>query len=627
MVWKTPQRKFLTPDLPTITPTKTGRGILLDTEPVFLQSLVSGALGMLFDENNWEQYGSATPEETAQYFRNCEDIIMPICEAIIDCIQNDADTRTALADALTELGFSASGANGINAGYPKEVILNPTLFDNCATDDLYGACMEVVSAMDRLTNDLLEFIEVFTNYLEAQKKILEKIPVIGLLGEVGGIVDYYFEVMTELYTATYTQAVQEQIACEIFCLAKEDCKITMSIIRQAYANIVADTVAIPLNGTLQDIFDAILQIPLAVDVKLVAGIHSSFLEIFARGGEINGLTWRYIQIALEAYLPVTPLCECPFCQNFDYTINDGGFTAIDSHATYSSGQYWTAVSYIDGTNRRKSTSIKKTFTACTMTSIDVRFTSASVLQNDLGANNEIIGLLNGITVFTATETPQGYASLHTFSWSGEETIDEVQIHIYGGTKTGTGAFSPSQNGGNSMIRSVEFNGFNGSFGLDNCDGWCERVDFLQGNQGFTVEPNYAGLYTSNGWEGVTYQPSGGGENRGVSVAKTFGFNITRCTSVEMYYTANVLQNAGVYNQFTLLQDTTGLVNVYELAETQTEGHFLAWSGSETTFNKLSCQVWAGATNTPPLAPNEGECHLLYFILRGNGANPFGIGNC
>lgn len=56
---------WLTPDVDDFLESQTERCIVL---PGSLWSFVTGALTLLAESENWEQYGDATPEDTSQYF-------------------------------------------------------------------------------------------------------------------------------------------------------------------------------------------------------------------------------------------------------------------------------------------------------------------------------------------------------------------------------------------------------------------------------------------------------------------------------------------------------------------------------------------------------------------------------
>lgn len=314
MAYKKP--RFLTPNEPQEDSPTIVRTIFLPSEPEEIQALVDGAISLLFEDDNWLKNGEMTEAETAQYYRNLNIMATTFCQAMINCILTDDDVRQALYDAMVAGGFSPSGASDTNTGEAIPSITEREVFEDCDEENLYGASLKIVEAMDRLTNDILEFVEIFTNFLEAQSKFLEKIPVIGLLGSIPETIDFFFECLTEIYNAVYTLPVQEAIACEIYCRALDnDCTITMQIIREAYSEFVSSDITLNISGDLQDFIDSILAVPLTVDAFWVGVIHSAWQEIFARGGEINGLTWRYIELAMDSFTPATPLCEDCACAN------------------------------------------------------------------------------------------------------------------------------------------------------------------------------------------------------------------------------------------------------------------------------------------------------------------------
>lgn len=61
---------WLTPDIDQLSNPLTCRKISISGD---LWLYLTGALELLADSNNWEQFGTATPEEIASYFRDAID--------------------------------------------------------------------------------------------------------------------------------------------------------------------------------------------------------------------------------------------------------------------------------------------------------------------------------------------------------------------------------------------------------------------------------------------------------------------------------------------------------------------------------------------------------------------------
>lgn len=178
----------------------------------------------------------AYPEQWVEVFwvliRNTR-YSMSICSLIIDCILNDADVQQALSDFITNHPGGTTN--------PKETELPPSVTGgnmlspnpDCDPDIVWGQMVGIVQTVDRMITDFLETWETYTNSGEIIGAVVSAIPVISVLAEtigVDGIIDYanaIVDAIKENYEADYTLEYEQQLACELFCVAKYSCSLSI----------------------------------------------------------------------------------------------------------------------------------------------------------------------------------------------------------------------------------------------------------------------------------------------------------------------------------------------------------------------------------------------------------------
>lgn len=153
------------------------------------------------------------------------------CEDVADCIENNEDTQNALRNWLdNNYQFSPSDFPP-NIPLPtaqrtadRAGIFNPT----CDHDILWAQSIQLVEWMNDRVSDALEIIEAATNSIE----------VAGALTQITGFdevsVDAIFaygallqDFIAENYAAAYTTNYRDELACDIFCAAYDDCEISL----------------------------------------------------------------------------------------------------------------------------------------------------------------------------------------------------------------------------------------------------------------------------------------------------------------------------------------------------------------------------------------------------------------
>lgn len=264
---------FPTPDNPSGSK-MTLIGLLVHSDPISIQSNVSGAISQLFEEYFFEQLGQMTPQEAAEYYSN-RDWIMSICDSIADCIYNSESVRAALGQFIAEytgvLGPD-SLTNPISPEQSANNLLPPDYV--CNDDNLMGMARFIISALHDTFLELAEEIEVTTNPFEALTVLVDNVEVVSWLGTIGELLAWLQEQVTEYYGNAYSQIVQDTIACNLWCEFSENCNVSVDSIIAGYARVFESfEVTPPDTNDYTEIINWITTLTAMPDALLVSACH------------------------------------------------------------------------------------------------------------------------------------------------------------------------------------------------------------------------------------------------------------------------------------------------------------------------------------------------------------------
>jgi len=117
----------------------------------------------------------------------------------------------------------------------------------CDLDITWAQSLAVIQFTNRLITDLFEQIESKTNVVELAQ-LFNSVPfvryVTNAIGEEAAVdlIAYYQEAVTEGYLAEYTEALEQELACAVFCIAKLDCTISVDLLDYVFSSRVASIV-------------------------------------------------------------------------------------------------------------------------------------------------------------------------------------------------------------------------------------------------------------------------------------------------------------------------------------------------------------------------------------------------
>jgi len=309
-----------------------GTSVLLDTTYNFI--------GLELTADQWTKIFSAllegadltypdTSHEVVWWWLKGVECTMTFCQRMIECFIEDEDTREAmiqamiaelLADpvqaeawvsAMRQLGIGVSGGNG-QIGSPNAE-LSQLMLGNC--DDfelLYGKCYEFVGALNVIAEDVLQWVELYTNDEELASVLADNIPAIGAIpASVLETALWLQETVTETYLSAWDTTTQEYWACVVYCFVLNgDCELNFEAVNQAYADKLLTFTPPSYSDNLVDWLAWFADLLTLTDTELIGAMHLFILTILVRTGEMFGSTYRTVQIPVAQAEPIEPLCPC-----------------------------------------------------------------------------------------------------------------------------------------------------------------------------------------------------------------------------------------------------------------------------------------------------------------------------
>lgn len=245
------KRQYLVPTNPAPVGTQS-RALCVPDDTDWIAT-VTGALRELILRENWnvtsEDGGEADVDaavDTAYQmyltwvFQTCAGGGMS-CEDVADCIETNEAVAQAIYDRLTEAGYSAD-----NGDTPPTLKLTPAQTSenllpssaSCDDPNLFAICRAIISEMNEALTDLMQKVEFWTNPAELTGELGENVEGVSYAALIPDFFNWLQETVAETYLAAYTDEVEDILSCALWCLAKEECKITHDMIIAAMVDVM-----------------------------------------------------------------------------------------------------------------------------------------------------------------------------------------------------------------------------------------------------------------------------------------------------------------------------------------------------------------------------------------------------
>lgn len=272
---------------------------------------------------------------------------MDLCDLIAECIAN-AEPGSPLWNALNDFVSEWGSGNNLGGGGS-----NVGLFDglSCENDNVFATALQFVELLNATSVDVYDVVEAANNNLEAVGDVLILVPP---FGQVISVVNVIVDSFALGYDAQYTNALRDELACEIFCLILDnDCEVTMVELMQFFAGKLSISISL-LNFS---VFISYLTAQAFTGADIVYATFLSILGVVYFGGKYAGLDLTRFTRSLAAiqndtnsdWSVLCDECEFTWCHTFDFTEGQLGWTP---NAAYGGnpGVYVSGVGFVSEQN-------------------------------------------------------------------------------------------------------------------------------------------------------------------------------------------------------------------------------------------------------------------------------------
>jgi hypothetical protein len=318
-----PKTGYPTPDNPVGEMDFICKSIFLPNDAAFV-AVLAGQIAEATRNWYWKQEGTMSPEQAAEYMSQAlamcdfDDFCggSMTCENVADCIETNAAVQAALAAAnLTNNDLTgASNPDHLSpAGTENTTIINNRFppaqraepaheLENCNRDELWAGIYFMVQQLDNVGRDWLEQAVASGDKWQRAASIAKNIPIIGSLASTA--LEQLAEVaqdLLNLYNGYSTEAVLQDIACELFELVCAECRYpTYDEIADYYGSNSTITGGNLAEISLKAMVDFLIGSSLAISQLAYHTIISMVLFTLWMGSEFVGLRGaRWVSIWLD----------------------------------------------------------------------------------------------------------------------------------------------------------------------------------------------------------------------------------------------------------------------------------------------------------------------------------------
>lgn len=252
-----------------------------------------------------------------------------LCQLIINCINDTPELQQLIAQ--TSIGAPINGSTGQNSQLLlSEIINNPS---GCDNDHLFGMTTGLVDLLDDVGKNILSRLQASANPSGRIGDIIEAIPGIGELpvDDIFQFVESALEDIENGYDAAYTAVLRNDLRCGLFCIAQDDCTLTLEEARDFYV----DQLGLPFDFvSVLDFINNINDNAWLGDATVYV-MHLIVLQMLIFGGNVTGFDVdKLLQIVQSMFndpdsdwMTLCNDCET-LCYTFDFTTSTEGFMPL-----------------------------------------------------------------------------------------------------------------------------------------------------------------------------------------------------------------------------------------------------------------------------------------------------------
>jgi len=198
----------------------------------------------------WQQAYSETTWENCM---DCEGIAQCIIdenpaliEALANAIALNETLRNAISQAITSGGGGLPG-QPLSQSQREESLLPGNVrdeFGDCIDDNLWGAMLYLVQSANRVIVDFFDVLLLASTTLQKMGEVTKAMPAVNkYIGLAENFTDKLYDVLAPAYNAAYTEAYEQSLACDLFCIARDSCALTptqiMTVINDRFTSSIS----------------------------------------------------------------------------------------------------------------------------------------------------------------------------------------------------------------------------------------------------------------------------------------------------------------------------------------------------------------------------------------------------
>lgn len=227
-----------------------------------------------------------------------------LCQLIADCINDpESPARDAIRDFIQADNELRSWRDAVTSIVPSGQ-LGQNLGDvtDCDPDLLFNVCTVAVDLLNSISEDIFSIIELGTNAFERGDALFSAIPVVGAVlpvDEIMSLAEQLVSGFEEAYLAAYTETLEDELRCGLFCMAKPDCQLTIADMIGWYEAALSHSLPQDPLEAIADIFNFILTSEFSGDTVVYAA-HLMVLASMRSGDGILGFQFSQLAMRLIA---------------------------------------------------------------------------------------------------------------------------------------------------------------------------------------------------------------------------------------------------------------------------------------------------------------------------------------
>lgn len=378
-----------------------------------------------------------------------------VVESLSQLLENNSTIIQSMINGLQSAGFPQPGLPMSEQQHQTDA-LPPNTKDGetCLLDELWGGCLYLVQSGNRTITDVFEQLEAASNTLERADIAGKQIPVLGqYVADLPEFADQLESEIAEGYAAAYTEEYEESLACALFCIAQDNCTLSVDDL----ITVINERLPDPLDVSTWTTFMA------AFFTGVFAGedianfaflLYFMALKFGQQFGDTIGLRPLTTIMGLGADVLASDnwstLCDCGWESVLDFTISDYGFTQIDT-GVWADGIGWEDSFFQTGNGYRSVTIELPLAAAANITYAEMTFEYTAGTLDSSGdytaaVYSEVPDFLIGVLTPTQPVSPE--------QGEGDYTFNTIRCNLVCGILLGTG-----DPGGTCTITQLVLRGF------------------------------------------------------------------------------------------------------------------------------------------------------------------------